>query len=719
MKKIITLLLTFSSLVSFSQSLVISQVYGAGGNSGSVYKNDFIELFNPTGASINIADWSIQYNSATSTTTTWQKTKLPNVSILPGQYFLVQQAQGTGGTTALPTPDFIGVIPMRGTAGKVVLVSDTNAIALACPTTHVVDKVGYGLTATCFEGAGTAPVFGSNANSIFRGNGGCTDANNNATDFTAAAAAPRNTASPLHSCGAVSPSLAATPVSLPDYGSLTVGLNSVSASFNVSGSDLTGAPGNITITAPASDFQVSNDNSTWGATTTIAYTSATLTSTLVYVRFTPQSAGPKTGNVTISGGGVTTAITVAVSGTGLAAIVPTLSASTPAVFGNVCVNAAGGPNSFVVSGTNLTTADVTIGPLEGFTFSTTTGGTYSATLALTQGGGSYSQTIFVTFKPTAIQLYNGNIPVSGGGAAAGINVTATGSGVNSAPAISTGAALNVTAFAATLTGLITNTGCTAVTAYGIEYSTVNGFPNGTGTNLPASNLSGGSFSSSVAGLTPSTTYFYKAFATNAGGTTYGIQLSFQTPVCAAPSDTTGAATAITTNSATVAGTITDTGCTAVSAYGIQYSAVRTFANGFTTKLYGTAPFTNNFSVGITNLVQGTKYFYRAFATNRGGTAFGELDSFITVHIPYVLTVYSNPVTRGGILHYSRDYLPNGYYGAQLFSSTGQLVYQKNMSIQVGFVDDTFIVPGKLQKGVYILKLTNNSGYSTQKSILVL
>jgi hypothetical protein len=89
MKFLYTFLLFLLSLTTFSQSkLVISQVYGGGGNSGATYTNDFMELFNPTQNAITITDWSIQYNSATSTTTTWIKTKLPTVTILPGQYWL-------------------------------------------------------------------------------------------------------------------------------------------------------------------------------------------------------------------------------------------------------------------------------------------------------------------------------------------------------------------------------------------------------------------------------------------------------------------------------------------------------------------------------------------------------------------------------------------------------------------------------------------------------
>ena len=103
-----------------------------------------------------------------------------------------------------------------------------------------------------------------------------------------------------------------------DFSFAYTGGNSASQSFQLSGSNLTGFPSNISVSAPSTDFQVSNDNSTWGAATTVAYTSATLGATPVYVRFTPQSSGEKSGNVTFTGGGVTSPPTVALTGTGTA-----------------------------------------------------------------------------------------------------------------------------------------------------------------------------------------------------------------------------------------------------------------------------------------------------------------------------------------------------------------------------------------------------------------
>ena len=194
---------------SFSQ-VVISQVYGGGGNSGATYKNDFIEIFNRGTSSVSLNGWSVQYASATGTS--WQKTDLTNVTLAPGQYYLIQEAAGTGGTVDLPAPDAIGSIPMAAGAGKVVLLNTNTLITsgTSCPSdATVVDKVGFGSTSNCFEGSGPTPA-PSNTNAIFRINNGCTDNNANSADFTAAPANPRNTANALNPCsGPVSVSVAA------------------------------------------------------------------------------------------------------------------------------------------------------------------------------------------------------------------------------------------------------------------------------------------------------------------------------------------------------------------------------------------------------------------------------------------------------------------------------------------------------------------------------
>src|SRR6266487_5026960 len=130
-----------------STNVVISQVYGGGGNVGSTYKNDFIELFNLGSTAVDVTGWTVQYASATGTS--WSSTPLSG-SIPPGGYYLVQEAQGAGGTTDLPTPDATGAIPMNATSAKVALVNTGAALSGVCPAdASIVDMVGYGSSARC------------------------------------------------------------------------------------------------------------------------------------------------------------------------------------------------------------------------------------------------------------------------------------------------------------------------------------------------------------------------------------------------------------------------------------------------------------------------------------------------------------------------------------------------------------------------------------------
>lgn len=109
----------------------------------------------------------------------------------------------------------------------------------------------------------------------------------------------------------ISSLLAVTPSSLAGFCTI-VGTPSISQSFNLSGSGLTPANGDITVTAPTG-FQVSTNNSTFFASVPVAYTGGSLASTPVYVRATGAAPGSPSGNVTCAGGGAST-VNVAVSG---------------------------------------------------------------------------------------------------------------------------------------------------------------------------------------------------------------------------------------------------------------------------------------------------------------------------------------------------------------------------------------------------------------------
>ena len=190
---------------SVSGSVAISQVYGGGGNTGSTLKNDFIELINRSAAPVDLSGWSVQVFS--SSTSTWDVTPLSNVTLQPGQYYLVQESQGAGGTDNLPTPDASGTIAVSSTSSKIALVNSTTVLTGTCPTgSGIADFVGYGSNTgnpPCVEGSGPAPLL-TNTTAALRLNEGCYDTNDNAFDFTVGDPAPRNTSSAVHGCTGIS-----------------------------------------------------------------------------------------------------------------------------------------------------------------------------------------------------------------------------------------------------------------------------------------------------------------------------------------------------------------------------------------------------------------------------------------------------------------------------------------------------------------------------------
>ena len=242
------LLIAFGSPAQASPNgIVISQVYGGGGNTGATYRNDYIEIFNGGSAAVSLAGWSVQY--ASSAGTSWAATPLTPVTLAPGQYYLVQEAVGAGGTTVLPAPDATGSIALSATAGKVALVTTTTALTGSAPTdTRIVDVVGFG-GANFFEGSGptAAP---SNTTAVLRKTSGCVDTDDNASDFAVGAPTPRNTAAATNKCGVTTnaPIVTTCPSFLVAVGTSGSGnVSATDADGTVNAVALTGQPAGITL----------------------------------------------------------------------------------------------------------------------------------------------------------------------------------------------------------------------------------------------------------------------------------------------------------------------------------------------------------------------------------------------------------------------------------------------------------------------------------------
>ena len=193
------------------------------------------------------------------------------------------------------------------------------------------------------------------------------------------------------------------------------------------------------------------------------------------------------------------------------------------------------------------------------------------------------------------------------------------------PTVTTTAVTDVTASTATTGGDVTADGGASVTARGVCWSTS---PNPTIADNHTSDGSGtGSFTSNITGLSATTTYYARAYATNAGGTSYGSQVSFTT-TDVLPQVTTSAVSNIsgtTDITATCGGNVTDMGLDDVTARGVCWSTSQnpTVSDSHTTDGDGTGSLTSN----ITGLTAGATYYVRAYATNSAGTAYGNQESF--------------------------------------------------------------------------------------------
>lgn len=281
MKKLYFLVLTLFTVLNSQAQVVISQVYGGGGNTGAPFTNDFIELFNRGTVAQDLTGWSVQYASATGTS--WSVTPLTNITLQPGRYYLIQQGGGANGVP-LPTPDATGTIAMAGANGKVLLANVVTAQTGANPSgSQIIDFVGYG-TANAFEGSAAVAAL-SNTTSGIRLNGGCTDNNANNTDFVTGAPNPRNTSTATSTCS-TNPTLAiSSPVNNATFSPVTTAVNITLSISNFNVANGTGN-GHIRYNVNSGSNVLKYD------TTPIALTSLTPGSYTVYVELVDNSNQP-------------------------------------------------------------------------------------------------------------------------------------------------------------------------------------------------------------------------------------------------------------------------------------------------------------------------------------------------------------------------------------------------------------------------------------------
>lgn len=196
------------------KGLVISQIFGGGGQNGSPLQQDYVELFNRSKTPVSLKGLSIQYGSAAGDfgrvfPDGANFLALKDAEVGPGKYFLVGLAKGEGGNgQPLPAVDQEASIEVSARGGKVALARGATSLGCGstdrpCPAARLIDLVAFG-AATPFEGKAAAPEL-NNEKAAVRKGAGCQDTDDNGDDFLASAPGPRNGAEESVNCDAPPP----------------------------------------------------------------------------------------------------------------------------------------------------------------------------------------------------------------------------------------------------------------------------------------------------------------------------------------------------------------------------------------------------------------------------------------------------------------------------------------------------------------------------------
>jgi Domain of unknown function (DUF5666) len=210
---------------------------------------------------------------------------------------------------------------------------------------------------------------------------------------------------------------------------------------------------------------------------------------------------------------------------------------------------------------------------------------------------------------------------------------------SSAPTVVTGSATAVTLETASLAGSVTPNG--AATTFSFQYGTSTSYGSQTATRNAGRGTSSESVSANLFGLTAGTLYHYRLIATNSAGETDGADQTFTTTALPVPAVVTGSATAVTTRSATLGGSVTPNGAT--TTYSFQYGASTSYGSQSATRYLRGGSASQDVSANLFGLTSGTVYHYRLVATSSAGETDGADGTFTTASAP-VATVVTGPAT---------------------------------------------------------------------------
>ena len=231
------------------------------------------------------------------------------------------------------------------------------------------------------------------------------------------------------------------------------------------------------------------------------------------------------------------------------------------------------------------------------------------------------------------------VAISAGGTVVGGDLTFTTSKLP-APVVGTGLATGVTTATAVLNGTVNPEAL--ATNYYFQYGTTSGYGHNTATRSAGSGTASAAVSDSLSGLAARTTYHYRIVAVSGGGTVDGRDAAFATT--GAPTVTTGAASAVTTTTATLTGSVDPHGV--ATTYYFEYGT-KSPSTHTPVASAGAGTATVAVSAPLAKLAPGTTYVYRLVAVG-AGTTIGATRSFTSAKIAPSLSLRStaNPVEAG-------------------------------------------------------------------------
>ena len=249
----------------------------------------------------------------------------------------------------------------------------------------------------------------------------------------------------------------------------------------------------------------------------------------------------------------------------------------------------------------------------------------TVTAATSAGNGATStavSTLLSGLKPNSTYYYR-LVASNATGAAFGTQGTFT--TIAPGPQVVTGAASSIGTTSATISGTVNPEG--QDTSDHFDYGTSPNFGSSTSAATLGSGSTDTSVSATIGGLQPGVTYYYRLVATNLTGTDNGGQATFTTNSLP-PAVTTGNASSVTTNSATIAGTVNPEG--QATTYHFDWGTSPTsYSNSTTTTNAGSNSSADPVSAALTGLQANTTYYYRITATNTAGTSNGTQGTFTT------------------------------------------------------------------------------------------